>query len=202
MLRCTSSTVLPVSLFSCLLMSSIPQSTTVQLPTIDWRSLSNFASSSRLGDLKILINVLSECLRKDFTLCIKVKAVSAFDQAVRAGNLPLTDTLTFVRINADNESSTTPPLTEEELESNLPRSLDDKDKSLDYMLMGRLKKFLKTHAIRYSLDYLVPGVALKFSKRPGDNELVDMYLEYGQKPKGKAYSEGRKYSFYIYIYIF
>ena len=81
--------------------------------------------------LRFFLRLNDECSRKDgLSPCLKMKAITFFDRAMRTPEIPLTDTLVLVKNGASSEETSvsvdkqqTPvgrSLTEAELEASLP----------------------------------------------------------------------------------
>jgi hypothetical protein len=79
------------------------------------------------------------------------KHVSILDRVARSNkDLKLTEGITFAR-DADTPVDTTPVKTEKEIEAALPRSLDDKDSSLNSLIFDKIMSFFKGHTLQVSI---------------------------------------------------
>ncbi|XP_067008105.2 uncharacterized protein Osi8 [Anabrus simplex] len=138
------------------------------------RNLDNgdsYSTSSLLGDFRHVYRVYSECAAQDLSSCLKLKLVTALDRASRSLNdLKITDGLSFVR-DPSVEVPQDGPKTEQELEAELPRSLVDKEDSLDGMIVDKILNFMKSHTVQ-----------MKF---PSAEDLQRSLSEDGRGKKGK-----------------
>nr|CAD7588428.1 unnamed protein product [Timema genevievae] len=95
------------------------------------RDMGDGDSSSFLGDLTYGFHVYSECSREDLGSCLKLKLVAAMDRAAR------------------NAETSRPLPSEGELEATLPRSLQDKDDTLNGLIIERVVGFFRTHSLQF-----------------------------------------------------
>uniref|UniRef100_A0A0A9XFU0 Structural maintenance of chromosomes protein 1 n=1 Tax=Lygus hesperus TaxID=30085 RepID=A0A0A9XFU0_LYGHE len=100
-------------------------------------------------DEKLIFRVFQECTADgvDTSSCFKLKIAGALDRATRARDLEIFDGVHLVSDATPEES----PMTENELEASLPRSLDDKEAALDEIIMDKISSFIKTRSIQFKL---------------------------------------------------
>ncbi|KAG8236717.1 hypothetical protein J437_LFUL016953 [Ladona fulva] len=94
---------------------------------------------------------IQQCGSKDFVHCLKMRALTYVDGALRTqGDVSVTDGVTLVR-SANDEGGRAAygrALTEEELEASLPRGEEERDATVETLLVDRVARFLKTHTLQ------------------------------------------------------
>lgn len=107
-------------------------------------------SSSVSGDLKFVYKVYQECAAKELATCLKMKLITAIDRASRTYNeIPLFEGVKFVRESnaiVDNEVKS-----EAELETTLPRALEDRQDALDGLISNKVSNFLESHTLQVGI---------------------------------------------------
>lgn len=102
-----------------------------------------------LADIRLLFKLYEECSAGEFGTCLKKKVVVALDRAGRtAKKLTL---LEGVHVVKDLTVPDPTPLTEEELDTALPRSLEDKDHALDQMIFDKIIHFFASHTLEFKI---------------------------------------------------
>lgn len=103
------------------------------------------------AEMRLVGKVWEDCAaRDDSTVCLKGKALTFLDRAARKDSLNLPGGLTLVRTGKDARAFSA-PVTEAELEAELPRDLSARDAKLDSMLLDRVLGFVQSHAVRFNL---------------------------------------------------
>lgn len=98
--------------------------------------------------VRYAMRIYEDCQRSDGLLpCLKKKAILFFDRAARTSNIPLVDGVEIVK-TSDPEVT---PISENDIESNLPRNLADKNEALSDMLWDRIAAFANSRTIQLSL---------------------------------------------------
>lgn len=107
------------------------------------------------GDLKLVYRLYEECVRKDFMGCLKTKAITFFDRAYRKEQIPVFSDFVVLKRTAEISvaDKNKPPLSETELESSLPRNLDERSNRLDELLIDRMSKFFQTHRLEVKFPW-------------------------------------------------
>lgn len=102
--------------------------------------------------LRGIIRVYDECNKADsFSLCLKKKAVTFMDRLARMDKLSILDGVNVVK----NDNAPIPtPISEEQLENSLPRSLETREEALDNMLMDKATSFLSSRTLQITLPQL------------------------------------------------
>lgn len=114
--------------------------------------------SSYMSDIKYLYKTYQDCSKVDTSTCLKLKLVSSMDSAFRSmKDVSLFDGVKFVKDESASPIEDVPVKTESQLEEELPRSLEDKDKALNGLIMNRLVSFFKTHTVQVitPCEYLI-----------------------------------------------
>ncbi|GLH08716.1 Uncharacterized protein GBIM_13891 [Gryllus bimaculatus] len=105
--------------------------------------------------MRVFMKVYNDCARKEYGLsgCLKMKAITFFDRAARAAQIPLADNLVLVKKAA--AVAATPPagrsLTEADVEAALPRGAADadaRDLKLDNILLDSVARFFNSHTVQ------------------------------------------------------
>lgn len=100
--------------------------------------------NSFFGDLKFLHKMYSDCASTDLSTCLKLKLVNAMDRAARAYPvINLIEGVSFVQ-----EEGSAPSQTENDVESNLPRALNDREDALNNLIVDRIFNFFQTHTLQ------------------------------------------------------
>lgn len=110
--------------------------------------------SNFITDMRLLYRVYEECSAKEMSSCLKMKIIFAIDRADKSINrLRLTDGISFVRDDSrgDDRQKSLPPLSENDLEQILPRSLEDRENTLNDIIIEKIIKFFQTHTIQFKL---------------------------------------------------
>lgn len=103
---------------------------------------------SYFGDAKYLFKTYQECSSQDLSTCLKLKLYTVVDRIARSNSdLKIYDGVTFVSEKAADQDNE-PPKTESEIEASLPRSLDDKEQSLNQMIMDRVLSYFDSHTLK------------------------------------------------------
>lgn len=95
-----------------------------------------------------IMRVFDDCQKTSGIFpCLKKKAILFFDRAARMESIPLVDGVEVVK-TSDEEIH---PISENEIEATLQRSLADKDGALTDMLWDRVAAFANSRTIQFSL---------------------------------------------------
>ncbi|XP_069679301.1 uncharacterized protein Osi12 [Periplaneta americana] len=116
--------------------------------------------------LRFFVRLYDDCSKKDgLSPCLKMKAITFFDRAMRTPEIPLTDSLILVKNGSPAETSSGPQdqqqmpvgrsLTEAELEATLPRgNYEAKDMQLNELLLDRIARFFNSYKVQIALPKL------------------------------------------------
>lgn len=97
--------------------------------------------------VKHLMRVYEDCSKTDVMPCLKKKGILFFDRAARMETIPLVDGVDVVKTSGEDVV----PISENEIEATLPRSLPEKDAALNQMLWDRVAAFANSRTIQLSL---------------------------------------------------
>ncbi|XP_047539768.1 uncharacterized protein LOC125073110 [Vanessa atalanta] len=98
--------------------------------------------------MKYVMRIYEDCQRTDGIMpCLKKKAILFFDRAARMEAIPLVAGVDIVK-TSDMEIV---PVSENDIDANLPRNIDSKDEALTDMLWNRIAAFANSRTIQLSL---------------------------------------------------
>lgn len=104
-----------------------------------------------VGVARVLRRVYLECRDDDLSSCLKVQMVRAMDRVARTTRkVALAAGVTLER---DADAPEPAPLREhsDDLEQSLPRSLPERERSLDKLILERFYGFLQNYSLRFKL---------------------------------------------------
>lgn len=96
---------------------------------------------------KYIMRVYDDCSKTEVLPCLKKKAILFFDRAARMETIPLVEGIDVVKTAADDVV----PISENEIDATLPRSLPEKDAVLTQMLWDQVAAFANSRTIQLSL---------------------------------------------------
>lgn len=117
-------------------------------------------NDSVAAGLRFFLRLYDDCSKKDgLSPCLKMKAITFFDRAMRTLEIPLTESLVLVQTGATTEKSSVPrdqqqdpvgrSLTETELEASLPAgNYEARDLQLNKLLLDRVSRFFNTYKVQ------------------------------------------------------
>lgn len=106
------------------------------------------SDDSFFGDLRFLHKMYQDCASSDVSTCLKLKLVTAMDRAARA--YPVVQVMEGVSFVQDAADQTPQAQSENEIEANLPRALNDREDALNTLIVDRIFKFFQTHTLQVS----------------------------------------------------
>ncbi|XP_058463987.1 uncharacterized protein LOC131438168 [Malaya genurostris] len=105
-------------------------------------------SGSYLGEIKYLYKTYSDCANADVSTCLKMKLYTILDRVARSlKDFKISEGVKFVR-DQEVPIDSTPVKTEAQLELELPRSMNEKERSLNSMLFDKVLSFFQTHTLQ------------------------------------------------------
>ncbi|CAG9794899.1 unnamed protein product [Diatraea saccharalis] len=108
----------------------------------------SFTSAREDMGVRYVMRLYEDCQRADGVLpCLKKKAILFFDRAARTDAIPLIDGIDIVKTSEPEVS----PISENDIESSLPRNLADKNEALSDMLWDRIASFANSRTVQLSL---------------------------------------------------
>lgn len=107
------------------------------------------APSSYLGDIKYLYKTYQDCSAADLSTCLKLKLFKIIDRVARSNSdFKVYEGVTFVKEGEEDQVDELSPKTEEEIEASLPRSLDDKEQTLNSLIMDKIMSYFGSHTLK------------------------------------------------------
>ncbi|XP_052890246.1 uncharacterized protein LOC128298533 [Anopheles moucheti] len=105
-------------------------------------------AGSYLGEIKYLYKTYQDCASGDVSTCLKMKLFTILDRVSRSTkDFKLSEGVRFVR-DQESAADAAPLKTEAQLEAELPRSLDEKERSLNSMLFDKVLSFFQSHTLQ------------------------------------------------------
>lgn len=102
-----------------------------------------------LSDLRFMYKIYQECSAADLSSCLKLKLVAAMDRAARSfSDINLVDGVTFVKDQSKANEVEQSAKSEVELEASLPRSLNDRETTLNALIMEKVSNFFDSHSLQ------------------------------------------------------
>lgn len=106
-------------------------------------------ASSYFGDIKYLYKTYQDCSDSDLSTCLKLKLFTIIDRVARSNSdFKVYDGVTFVKDEEEQVDESTPPKSESEIEASLPRSLDDKEQTLNTLIMDKIMSYFGSHTLK------------------------------------------------------
>lgn len=125
-----------------------------------------------MGVVRVMRKVYLECRDEDLSSCLKVQMVRAMDRVARSTKKVALATGITLERDADSHVDDK-ALSKDDLESTLPRSLPERERSLDKLIMDRLYSFLQNYSLRFKLPSMTElSVASEDGKCPGLKGLI------------------------------
>lgn len=107
-------------------------------------------ASSYFGDIKYLYKTYQDCAAADLSTCLKLKLYTVIDRIARSdSDFKVSEGVSFVR-DGEEQVDESAPKTEVEIEASLPRSLDDKEQSLNTLIMDKIMSYFGSHTLKVS----------------------------------------------------
>ncbi|RVE43864.1 hypothetical protein evm_011480 [Chilo suppressalis] len=108
----------------------------------------SFATAREDMGVRYVMRLYEDCQRAEGVLpCLKKKAILFFDRAARMESIPLIDGIDILKASEPEVS----PISENDIESSLPRNLADKNEALTDMLWDRIASFANSRTVQLSL---------------------------------------------------
>lgn len=106
-------------------------------------------------DMESAVRVVKDCAKDSLSVCFKLKLASGLGSVIQSSNdIEVIRGVTFVR---DSEASynTGPPVSEQEIEATLPRSLEGKESALTSLIFDNIISFFKTHTLQVNHNRVI-----------------------------------------------
>lgn len=104
---------------------------------------------SYLGDAKYIYKTYQECASQDLSTCLKLKLYTVIDRIARSNSdFKVYEGVTFEKEEGVADEEQQPGKSEQEIEASLPRSLDDKEQTLNQMILDRVLSYFDSHTLK------------------------------------------------------
>lgn len=112
-------------------------------------------SSSYLSDIRYLYKTYSDCQTSDLSTCLKLKLFTILDRISRSvKDYKVVDGLSFER-ETNEPIDITPLQSENDIDASLPRSLDDKDQTLNQLIYDKVLSFFGSHTLKVTIQRMI-----------------------------------------------
>ncbi|XP_015114410.1 uncharacterized protein LOC107039358 [Diachasma alloeum] len=136
--------------FIALLLAGVAsaRSTETKANAIDEQS--GRSSNGIFGELRYVYQMYKDCSGAELSSCLKLRLLTAMDRVSRSAQLNIAEGVTVVKDENTQEKEATPK-TPQEIEANLPRSLEDKEDALNTMIFDKFLRFFQSHTLKLKL---------------------------------------------------
>lgn len=132
--------------FLCVI--SVAYGHSAHLNKVDTEESQPRKASSYFGDIKYLYKTYQDCSASDLSTCLKLKLFTVIDRIARSNSdFKVYDGVTFVK-DGEDESDESTPKSEVEIEASLPRSLEDKEQTLNTLIMDKIMSYFGSHTLK------------------------------------------------------
>ncbi|XP_066247727.1 keratin, type I cytoskeletal 10-like [Euwallacea similis] len=102
------------------------------------------------ASVRFMLKIYDECANSEgFSPCLKKKAVTFLDRVARMEKLPLMEGVALIK--SKDATIAEPHILENEIEQNLPRSVEGQEEALNNMLNERVNSLLGSRTIEISM---------------------------------------------------
>ncbi|XP_017046590.1 uncharacterized protein LOC108091758 [Drosophila ficusphila] len=137
-------------------------------------------SSGFWKDMSMVYRIYQQCTGDNMSVCLKVKLLTGLEKAFRsAKTLSLTEGIQFVRSGEESGESKRAPISEQDIEAVLPRSLDAKEQVLNNMILKRVGNFLQDHTLQVKFDSETSSVEGRKKKEKKNGAMIMIPLLLG-----------------------
>lgn len=138
-----------MKLFSVTFLCLISVALSAHVNSVDEESQPRKAPSY-FGDIKYLYRTYQDCAAADLSTCLKLKLFTIIDRVARSNSdFKVYEGVTFVK-DGEDQPDTSAPKTESEIEASLPRALDDKEQTLNTLIMDKIMSYFGSHTLKAS----------------------------------------------------
>ncbi|CAH0770410.1 unnamed protein product [Bemisia tabaci] len=110
--------------------------------------------SEFMSDVRTVFRVYEECSKDDLSSCLKSKLVSGLERLSQRPELALTETISFVRDGPSPSERTEKALGDAEMETFLPRTIDERHSFLNQLIIKQIVDFFTTHSLKIKIPLL------------------------------------------------
>ncbi|GLV32665.1 Osiris 12 [Carabus blaptoides fortunei] len=123
--------------------------------------------------VRAVLRVYDECSKaQSFAACLKKKSLIFVDRLARMDKISVAEGLSVVRATAAVATSQ-PPVTDDELERNLPRALEARDAALSTMLLDKISSYVSSRTLQITLPKIT-GKEISRSLEEGRGKMKKM----------------------------
>ncbi|KAE8737061.1 hypothetical protein FOCC_FOCC017482 [Frankliniella occidentalis] len=121
---------------------------------------------------------LQECGDKDMFFCMKMRALTFVDRAVRkAGDIPLADGVALVQSGEAARELSGRALSEDELDNSLPQDAAERDSQVETLLVDRVARFLESRTLQLKVpDSAISDIRRSLDESRGKKKKLKMLL--------------------------
>lgn len=137
--------------------------------------------SSYLEDgLEGAYRFLKDCGDKEIFLCMKMRALTFVDRALRKPEISILEGVSLVKNENDQESVRSlgaRALSESELDNTLPQNEEEKDSQVENLLVDRVARFLSSHTLQVKVpDSSISEMRRSLDEARGKKKKLKMLL--------------------------
>lgn len=139
------------------------------------------SASSPLEDgLEMAYKVVKGCGDKDLSLCLKMRALTYVDRALRrSDNIDIVDGVSLVPTDGGSREMNGRAISEAELDETLPKDAEDKDAQVETMLVDRVARFLESHTLQLKVpESSINEVRKSLDEARGKKKKLKMLLPF------------------------
>lgn len=121
---------------------------------------------------------LQECGDKDMFFCMKMRALTYIDRAVRKpGDIPLADGVALVQSGEATREPSGRALSEDELDNSLPQDAAERDSQVETLLVDRVARFLESRTLQLKVpDSAISDIRRSLDESRGKKKKLKMLL--------------------------
>nr|CAD7588427.1 unnamed protein product [Timema genevievae] len=138
--------------------------------------------SSSLEGFDRVYKFLESCGEKDVSLCLKMRALTFVDRALRRSDaLEILDGVSLVQAQGKGEDVSREvngrALSEAELDASLPKDVEERDAQVETLLVDRVARFLQSHTLQLKVpDSAITEVRKSLDEARGKKKKLKMLL--------------------------
>lgn len=106
-------------------------------------------SSGVFGDLRYVYQVYKDCSGAELSSCLKLKLLTAMDRVSRTVQLNVVDGVTIVK--DEGAATEEEPRSLQDIEASLPRSLEDREDTLNSLILDKVVSFFQSYTLKLKL---------------------------------------------------
>lgn len=139
--------------FACLCLAVFLASASARSAETNANSIDDTSARSGntgvFGDLRYVYQVYKDCSASELSSCLKLKLLTAMDRVSRTVQLNIVDGVTLVK--DEGAVPEEEPRSLQEIEASLPRSLEDREDTLNSIIMDKIVSFFQSYTLKLKL---------------------------------------------------